>query len=201
MKPGGQVHRGKKVNFIGFKSFATQVWDFQKYLVVTEHGQNLFQFNFELEADLNKVLNNRPWAMNNQLLVLRKWEPNIELKDTAFKTSHFGSKFGTYLYTGLQKREVTNGFKRTITRSKQGKESSTKEHGENPEVNGLLRSMVEARNQGNDEIKNKENEDLLLRNGKAKTRVGITSKVDSLAGKRYLNQREHGSRMDMGINE
>ncbi|KAL3510362.1 hypothetical protein ACH5RR_029763, partial [Cinchona calisaya] len=49
----------------------------------------MFHFSFSCEEDLNRVISNRPWILDNQLLVLHNLEPNIEKNEHALLFSHF----------------------------------------------------------------------------------------------------------------
>ncbi|KAL3511205.1 hypothetical protein ACH5RR_030606 [Cinchona calisaya] len=83
----GKIIGDKQANFVGVKNFATQVWGFPVNFSVIELGPNTFQFTFGLQSDMMRVLNNRPWVLDNQLLSLHKWELNIEVNDDKFKIS------------------------------------------------------------------------------------------------------------------
>lgn len=45
----------------------------------TEHG--FFFFRFGCVEDLDKVLEEGPWHMDNRPLVLQKWGPNLSLRN------------------------------------------------------------------------------------------------------------------------
>ncbi|XP_023908234.2 uncharacterized protein LOC112019922 [Quercus suber] len=48
-------------------------WGIQSGIQILEVGSNLFQFKFQSEFDLNRVLKGGPWSFDNQLLMLTKW--------------------------------------------------------------------------------------------------------------------------------
>lgn len=52
-------------------------WNIKGGVSGSDLGQNCFQFRFELEEDINTVLENRPYHYNHWMLVLQKWEPII----------------------------------------------------------------------------------------------------------------------------
>ncbi|KAL3534612.1 hypothetical protein ACH5RR_003073 [Cinchona calisaya] len=68
----GRIFGQKAINFVGVKNFVNQVWGSPKNLVVIELGPNFFQISFGLESDLVRVLSNRPWIIDNQLLMIQK---------------------------------------------------------------------------------------------------------------------------------
>ena len=47
-------------------------WGMQLGLQILEVGSNLFQFKFQFEYDLIRVLKGGPWSFDNQLLMLTK---------------------------------------------------------------------------------------------------------------------------------
>ncbi|XP_071933726.1 uncharacterized protein [Coffea arabica] len=80
---------GKKVaNFTGVKNYTSHVWGYPRNLHVVELGPNVFQFNFAEDKDKDKALNGRPWVIDNQLLVIKPWAPDIEKSTEAFHISH-----------------------------------------------------------------------------------------------------------------
>ena len=44
---------------------------------IIEVGNDLLQFQFSTEFQLQWVLDNGPWAFDNSLLVLRQWEKGM----------------------------------------------------------------------------------------------------------------------------
>lgn len=52
-------------------------WNIQGRVVGSDLGHNCFQFRFELEEDLLKVLENRPYHFNYWMILLQQWEPII----------------------------------------------------------------------------------------------------------------------------
>lgn len=59
-----------------------------KKVKVTEIGTNFFQFVFEVQEDLNRVLSGGPWLMDNQIMVLKKWGVRIEEDTEAFSKTN-----------------------------------------------------------------------------------------------------------------
>ena len=48
-------------------------WGLEESVQVMEVGTNLFQFKFNTEYDLERVLRSGPWTFDNQVLLLRRW--------------------------------------------------------------------------------------------------------------------------------
>ena len=53
-------------------------------LKVTEIGLNMFQFMFQNIHDKGKVLNGRPWACDNQPMVILSRKEGFEVDNEAF---------------------------------------------------------------------------------------------------------------------
>ena len=51
-----------------------------------EVGSNLFQFKFDSEFELVWVLKEGPWTFDNQVLLMRKWQPRMTAKNVQFDT-------------------------------------------------------------------------------------------------------------------
>ena len=44
---------------------------------ILEVGPNLFQFKFQSEFDLDRILRGGPWTFDNQLLLLQRWKKGM----------------------------------------------------------------------------------------------------------------------------
>ncbi|KAJ9147920.1 hypothetical protein P3X46_030034 [Hevea brasiliensis] len=51
--------------------------------------QNIFLFTFSHERDKDRVLDGIPWLINNALIVLKQWLPNLKLAEVDFSSSPF----------------------------------------------------------------------------------------------------------------
>lgn len=51
---------------------------------IVEVGSNLFQFKFSGEFDLERVLKDGPWSFDNQVLMLRRWQPGMTAANVKF---------------------------------------------------------------------------------------------------------------------
>ena len=56
------------------KATIRAAWKLGNDVRIIEEGEGILQFNFTLESQLVWVLNNGPWSLDNNLLVLRRWE-------------------------------------------------------------------------------------------------------------------------------
>lgn len=57
--------------------FMPQVWNLEGKVVGRDMGLEKFQFKFETEADLLKVLENGPYHYKKWMLLLQRWEPSV----------------------------------------------------------------------------------------------------------------------------
>ncbi|CAN6837735.1 unnamed protein product, partial [Brassica oleracea] len=60
--------------------FFTDHWKTEFKLVGADLGNGMFQFQFELEADLLSVLEKRPYHYARWMVILQRWEPTISPK-------------------------------------------------------------------------------------------------------------------------
>lgn len=44
---------------------------------IIEVGPNLFQFKFNSEFEMNRVIKGGPWTFDNQLLMLQRWQTGM----------------------------------------------------------------------------------------------------------------------------
>ena len=56
----GRIMGDKIANFTGVKNFTNHVWGYPRNLRVTEIGSNAFQFQFDKEAERERVLRGGP---------------------------------------------------------------------------------------------------------------------------------------------
>ena len=83
----GKVMGDRVTNFTGIKSFVNHMWGYPKDMVAVEIGVNLYQFSFTDQQCITKILNGRPYVIDNQLLNIKEWEEDIEGNPKAFSTS------------------------------------------------------------------------------------------------------------------
>ena len=62
-----------------------RVWGLEDRMHITEVGPNLFQFKFQSEFDMSKVLGGGPWSFDNQLLLLQQWKRGMTVGNLKFE--------------------------------------------------------------------------------------------------------------------
>ena len=48
-------------------------------------GSNLFQFKFQSEYELDRILQGGPWSFDNQLLMLKRWKAGMSSKNVVLE--------------------------------------------------------------------------------------------------------------------
>ncbi|KAL3528155.1 hypothetical protein ACH5RR_012811 [Cinchona calisaya] len=71
-----RIFMEKMVNYTSIKNFVLQVWNYPKNLQVVELETNMFQFLFNSDTEMEKVIRRGPWIIDNQVPVLESWEDN-----------------------------------------------------------------------------------------------------------------------------
>lgn len=67
----------KPFNRKAAKNTLRRAWGLEKGLHISEVGINLFQFKFQSEYELDRILKGGPWTFDNQLLMLTRWRPGM----------------------------------------------------------------------------------------------------------------------------
>lgn len=57
--------------------FLSNRWNLKGKAIGSDLGKGCFQFKFDLEEDLQKVLDNRPYHYDQWMIILQRWEPVI----------------------------------------------------------------------------------------------------------------------------
>ena len=88
----------KPFNKRAAKNTLRKAWWLENSLQIIEVGPNLFQFKFQLEFDMVRIIQDGPWAFDNQLLLLRWWQKgmtveNIKLKHASLWIQIWGALF------------------------------------------------------------------------------------------------------------
>lgn len=73
----GKFLTSKSYNRKAAKNTLRKAWGLEKELQISEVGSNLFQFKFQSEYDLERILKGGPWCFDNQLLMLTRWKPSM----------------------------------------------------------------------------------------------------------------------------
>ncbi|XP_075633470.1 uncharacterized protein LOC142605931 [Castanea sativa] len=77
---------GKFFTYMAFNKMAAmstipKAWGMNIALKIVEVGSNLFQFKFQTDFDLNRVLKEGPWSFDNQLLLLKRWQKGMTMSN------------------------------------------------------------------------------------------------------------------------
>ena len=73
----GKLLTCKPFNKKAAKNILRRAWGLEEKVHIIEVGANLFQFKFDTEFDLERILNGGPWSFDNQLLMLTRWQKGI----------------------------------------------------------------------------------------------------------------------------
>ena len=87
----------KSFNKLVAKNTIRRAWGLNESMQILEVGSNLFQFKFQSEFDLDRILRGGPWTFDNQLLLLKRWNKGRLWEIFDWRLHHFGSKYGGYL--------------------------------------------------------------------------------------------------------
>nr|POE57912.1 hypothetical protein CFP56_63133 [Quercus suber] len=80
----GRFLTKKPVNWRAAKTLLCNTWKFCSNLSIIDVGEDLVQFKFTMESQVQWVLNNEPWSFDNSLLLLRHWERGIMANKVTF---------------------------------------------------------------------------------------------------------------------
>ncbi|XP_050259209.1 uncharacterized protein LOC126704235 [Quercus robur] len=88
----------KPFNKRAAKNTIRRAWGLDKDLQIVDVGSNLFQFKFQTEFDLKRILKGGPWTFDNQLLMLKKWQKgmsasNVKLEHASLWVQIWGAPF------------------------------------------------------------------------------------------------------------
>ncbi|XP_074360199.1 uncharacterized protein LOC141700300 [Apium graveolens] len=98
----GSFVTNRKVNFMAMQDTFSLIWRPVKGVFMEETNQtNMFLFKFFHDRDMQRVLDDEPWTFNQQVLLLKKFNVDEQLKD--IKLSE--------LYMWVQVYDVPIGFK------------------------------------------------------------------------------------------
>lgn len=61
-----------------------RTWGLKESMQIVEVGSNLFQFKFEKEFDMDRVFKGGPWSFDNQVILLRRWQPGMTAANVKF---------------------------------------------------------------------------------------------------------------------
>lgn len=61
-----------------------RTWGLKESVQIVEVGSNLFQYKFEKEFDMDRVFKGGPWSFDNQVILLRRWQPGMTTANVKF---------------------------------------------------------------------------------------------------------------------
>jgi len=64
-----------------------RAWGLENKVQVVEVGANLFQFKFQTEFDMERVLRGGPWTFDNQVLLLIRWQSGMTTGNVRFDSA------------------------------------------------------------------------------------------------------------------
>ena len=88
----------KSYNKLAANNTIRRAWGLNESMQILEVGPNLFQFKFQSEFDLDRILRGGPWTFDNQLLLLQRWKKgmtvgNIRLEAASLWVQIWGAPF------------------------------------------------------------------------------------------------------------
>ena len=94
----GKLLTCKPFNKRAAKNTLKKAWGLENEVQIMEVGANLFQFKFNTEFDLERILNGGPWSFDNQMLMLTKWQKgmkadNVRLNHASLWIQIWGTPF------------------------------------------------------------------------------------------------------------
>ncbi|KAK7856552.1 hypothetical protein CFP56_022605 [Quercus suber] len=75
----------KPFNRRAAKNTLRRAWGLDKELQIAEVGNNLFQFKFQSEYELERILRGGPWTFDNQLLMLTRWRTGMSANNVVLE--------------------------------------------------------------------------------------------------------------------
>ena len=88
----------KPFNRMAAKNTIRRAWGLNESLQISEVGPNLFQFKFQSEFDMDRIMRGGPWSFDNQLLLLKRWKKgmtvgNIQLDSASLWVQIWDAQF------------------------------------------------------------------------------------------------------------
>ena len=80
---------GKKVNNEAFTTVFSKIWRTTRGVIFKELDDNLWLFEFDVETNMRRVLEGRPWSFEKQILVLTEFNGSIPTSQMVFTHSPF----------------------------------------------------------------------------------------------------------------
>ncbi|XP_030930654.1 uncharacterized protein LOC115956399 [Quercus lobata] len=71
----------KSFNKVATKNMIRHTWGLNESMQILEVGPKFFQFKFQSEFDLERILRGGPWSFDNQLLLLQRWKKGMTVRN------------------------------------------------------------------------------------------------------------------------
>ena len=83
----------KNINIDAVARTFRPLWKADKDFTIRDMGEKKILFTFKDEIDVERVMQNGPWAYDRSLVICQRVEDNIPIKEVPLHTLCFGSKF------------------------------------------------------------------------------------------------------------
>lgn len=93
----GRLLTKRKQNQRALKNTLRLAWKASPNLRIVEVGNDIFQFKFSNEYQLQWVETNGPWNFENNLLLLQRWKRGMTANNINFTHSPFWLQYGVFL--------------------------------------------------------------------------------------------------------
>ncbi|MBA0636868.1 hypothetical protein Godav_029737 [Gossypium davidsonii] len=91
------VWTGKLYNQESFRAQMRSIWKTKKKFEIQRVGQNLYLIVFELEEDLESILEGRPWLFRKNLILFNRLSQEMERDQISLTSSPFWIKINSHL--------------------------------------------------------------------------------------------------------
>ena len=93
----GRLLTNRKQNQRALKNTLRLAWKASPNLRIVEVGNDIFQFKFSNEYQLQWVETNGPWNFENNLLLLQRWKRGMTANNINFTHTPFWLQYGVFL--------------------------------------------------------------------------------------------------------
>ena len=83
----------KNINIDAVARTFRPLWKADKDFTIRDMGEKKILFTFKDKIDVERVMQNGPWAYDRSLVICQRVEDNIPIKEVPLHTLCFGSKF------------------------------------------------------------------------------------------------------------
>ena len=77
----------KPFNKMAAKNTIRRAWGVDDALEISKVGPNQFQFKFQSEFEMDRILRGGPWPFDNQLLMLQRWKKGMTVGNIRMVTA------------------------------------------------------------------------------------------------------------------